>query len=55
MFDRPYFGKFTLEIGVKNEIAEKYFSPVKVNNTLRIDVNPAYLSKIKDNEEDTLS
>lgn len=47
-FGRSYIGSFTLEVGVSPSIAQKYFGNVDTSDKLRVEVNPAFLSKVSD-------
>lgn len=45
-FGRPYIGSFDLSIGISKIWAVKYFGKVSTNDTLRVSVNPSYLSSV---------
>ena len=44
-FGREPIGMFTAEIGIPARIAYQYFSGIDVSQKLRVDVNPAFMSK----------
>lgn len=45
-FGRPYIGSFDLLIGINKIWAVKYFGKVSTSDTLKVSVNPAYLSTV---------
>ena len=53
-FDRPYIAMFTLQIRINPSLGSRYFSGVNIDNSLSVEVNPAYLSVYGKKEADTL-
>lgn len=47
-FGRPYIGKFTVRIGVDNEIGKDYFGNVDYSTELILEINPAIMSVLSD-------
>lgn len=44
-FGREPIGLFSAEIGIQPDIASKYFSGIDTSNILKVDINPAFMSK----------
>ena len=49
-FRRTYIGAFTLEVRVSEVIANKYYTQVGTSQPLTVEVNPALLSRLGDDD-----
>jgi hypothetical protein len=50
-FGRTYIGPFTIEVGIDRAVSQKYFGSVStIASTLVVDVNPAFLSLVSDDD-----
>jgi cysteine-rich repeat protein len=49
-FGRSFMGKFTVRVTVDPAIGKKYFGSVSSSHSIEIDVNPAFLSRVDDDD-----
>jgi hypothetical protein len=55
-YGKEPIGLFSVQVGINQNLVQKYFSGINVKETLNVNVNPAFLSTIVDEQsEDTLN
>ncbi len=54
-FGKEPVGLFKLRIRVNSNLAQKYFSGIDISREITLDINPAYLARVRTNEDDILA
>jgi hypothetical protein len=54
-FGKEPIGQFTLQVGINQNLKQQYFTGIDISSTLQIDVSPAYLSQVIDQNISTLT